>query len=73
MSIWNIFHLTKRLDLAHLYVILNQVDMNDHTNDWRNEINWPYARRFLRAHVIMWMFRFRPDLAFGIGDTCWRK
>ena len=32
--------------------------MNDHTNDWRNEINWPYARRFLRAHVIMWTFGF---------------
>lgn len=41
--------------------------MNDHTNDWRNEINWPYARRFLRAHVIMWMFGFVLTLLSALG------
>jgi hypothetical protein len=32
--------------------------MNDPTNDWRNEVNWPYVRRFLRAHLIIWVFGF---------------
>lgn len=30
--------------------------MNDPVNDWRNEVNWPYVRRFLQAHLIMWVF-----------------
>jgi hypothetical protein len=41
--------------------------MNDPTNDWRNEVNWPYVRRFLRAHLIMWMFGFVLTLLSTLG------
>jgi hypothetical protein len=41
--------------------------MNDPTNNWRNEINWPYVRRFLRAHLIMWVFGFILTLLSTLG------
>ena len=49
--------------------------MNDPSNDWRNEVNWLYVRRLLRAHLIMWVFGFVLTLlsTFGMLDGTTRK
>jgi hypothetical protein len=49
--------------------------MNDHPDGWRSEIRWFYVRRFLRAHIVMWMFGFILTLLsmFGllVGGAFW--
>ena len=41
--------------------------MNDPPRDWRNEVNWPYVRRFLQAHFAMWAFGFVLILLSTMG------
>lgn len=40
--------------------------MAEGAQDWRVEVNWPYVRRFVRAHLIMWIFGF---VLFGLSGA----